>query len=299
MLILLTGSFGFLGRHIADYFLKLNNTILSLGLEKENEVICDLSVNIPLIKNEVEIVIHSAGKAHSDPITEKEKQTYFDINFNGTKNLCLSLEKSTIPKAFIFISTTSVYGVSKGENVDEGFPLMGTSAYALSKIKAEEYLTNWCQKNSVKLGILRPSLIAGKNPIGTLGAMINGIKNGMYYRIGNGSTRKSLIMATDVARAIPKLIEIGGVYNLCDSYHPSFAELDNLISKQLGLRQPKSIPYWVAKGLALVGDIKGPHFPINSDKLEKIVNTLTFSNEKARRELNWEPLDVLKYFTVI
>lgn len=34
--------------------------------------------------------------------------------------------------------------------------------------------------HNVKLSILRPSLIAGPNPPGNLGAMIHGIENGKY-----------------------------------------------------------------------------------------------------------------------
>lgn len=35
---------------------------------------------------------------------------------------------------------------------------------------------------------------------------------------------------------------------------------------------------------------------INSYKLEKMTKSLTFSNEKARKELGWEPLDVLENY---
>ena len=105
-------------------------------------------------------------------------------------------------------------------------------------------------------------------------------------------------MAEDIARLIPKLAEIGGIYNVCDNHHPSFAELEGLISKLLNKKTPRSIPYLAAKSIALVGDCVGNKFPINSCKLDKITQSLTFSNEKAKRELNWEPLDVLQNFRI-
>jgi len=128
--------------------------------------------------------------------------------------------------------------------------------------------------------------------------MINGIKSGKYLRIGDGSARKSILMAEDIARLIPKLTEVGGIYNVCDNNHPSFKELEELISKQLDIKDPKSIPYGIAKSLAIVGDVFGNKFPINSNKLNKITKSLTFSNEKAKRELDWEPMDVLKNFII-
>ena len=45
-------------------------------------------------------------------------------------------------------------------------------------------------------------------------------------------------------------------------------------------------------------NILGSKAPINSYKLEKMTKSLTFSNEKARKELGWEPLDVLENYRV-
>ena len=59
-----------------------------------------------------------------------------------------------------------------------------------------------------------------------------------------------------------------------------------------------NIPYGIAKALAFLGDCMGKYAPINSSKLDKIVNSLTFSNEKARRELGWEPMNVLEQFKI-
>ena len=50
--------------------------------------------------------------------------------------------------------------------------------------------------------------------------------------------------------------------------------------------------------LAKVGDLLGSKAPINSYKLEKMTKSLTFSNEKARKELGWEPLDVLTNYKI-
>lgn len=48
----------------------------------------------------------------------------------------------------------------------------------------------------------------------------------------------------------------------------------------------------------MVGNLLGSRAPINSYKLEKMTKNLTFSNEKARKELGWEPLDVLENYKI-
>ena len=163
---------------------------------------------------------------------------------------------------------------------------------------AEDYLTEWCAKHDVVLGILRPSLLAGRKAPGNLGAMVDGIQKGFYLNIASGKVKKSILMAEDISRLLPLLEETGGIYNVCDTYQPSFGELSASIANQLGKKKPISIPYWMAWCLAKVGDLMGSKAPINTYKLEKMTKSLTFSNDKARRELGWEPLDVLTYYKI-
>ena len=297
MTLLFTGASGFLGSNIIQLLNGAYN-IISIGLSPQDTYLVDIATDIPTFTDAFDVVFHAAGKAHSVPKTEAEKRLFFDVNLQGTKNLCTALERSGIPKAFIFISTVAVYGCDSGENITEEHPLNGTTPYALSKIKAEKYLEGWCAMHNVKLSILRPSLIAGPNPPGNLGAMIRGIRNGKYLSIAGGKARKSVLMVQDIANLLPMLIEKGGIYNVCDSYQPSFRELEIVICKQLNKKLPLSIPYWFAKSMAILGDCLGENTPINSLKLRKITNSLTFSNEKAMRELGWKPMNVLGNFQI-
>ena len=105
-------------------------------------------------------------------------------------------------------------------------------------------------------------------------------------------------MAEDIARLLPLVEDKSGVYNVCDSYQPSFGELSVSVARQLGKRKPLNIPYWVAWCLAKTGDLLGPKAPINSYKLQKMTESLTFSSEKAMRELGWTPVDVLTHYMV-
>jgi nucleoside-diphosphate-sugar epimerase len=294
--LLISGGSGFLGRSIIPT-LEKDFAITSVGIGSFDNIQMDLSQNIPELPGKYDTVIHAAGKAHVVPQNLEESYSFFAINTEGTKNLCKALEESP-PKAFIFISTVAVYGTEFGTGKNENDPLNGRTPYALSKIEAEKFLNQWCNKYNVRLSIIRLSLIAGKNPPGNLGAMVQGIKTGKYLRIGKGRARKSVLMAEDIARLVPKLVKKGGTYNLCDNRHPSFYELEELIAQQLGKKSPKAIPFWLAKLLAKAGDLVGSRAPFNSVKLEKITQPLTFSNEKAKSELGWEPLDVLENFKI-
>lgn len=297
MKLLFTGASGFLGNSIHPLLRNMYN-VITVGLTLQDDYVINIAENIPELHEHYDIVLHAAGKAHSIPNTELEKQLFFDVNLQGTKNLCTALEKVGVPRTFIFISTVAVYGCDYGVDITEEHPLNGTTPYAISKRLAEEYLQNWCRKHNVVLGIIRPSLIAGPNPPGNLGTMITGIRRGMYFSIAGGKARKSVLMVQDIANLVPLLVKKGGVYNVCDSYHPTFRELETLICNQMDRSLPLSIPYWLAKSMALMGDCLGKNAPINSLKFDKITKSLTFSNEKAIRELGWQPTNVLENFKI-
>jgi nucleoside-diphosphate-sugar epimerase len=292
MKILLTGASGFLGRTIMQ--VSVEHQVISLA-RNNADVNVDLSIEVPVLPI-CELIIHAAGKAHFVPKTEIEKQIFFNVNVQGTKNLLKAIENSGIPKAFVFISTVAVYGTEMGNLLKESAPLAATTPYGLSKIAAEKIVEEWCKEKNIICTILRLPLIAGANPPGNLGAMVKGISKGYYFNIGGGKARKSIVLAKDIAQIIPKIFQIGGIYNLTDRHHPSFKELSYNIAFQLNKKQPLNLPFFIAKGLAFIGNIFGKRAPINSCKLVKLTSDLTFDDTKAVEKLGWNPTPVLKGF---
>lgn len=295
--LLFTGGTGFLGYNVKPQ-LERQFEVTTCGITPDDKIKANLAKDIPNLPCRYDIVLHACGKAHVVPKTEAEKQAFYDVNYQGTVNLCAGLEKVGPPKALIFISTVAVYGCEYGDLITEEQPLNGDTPYAKSKIMAERYLTEWCTKHGVILGILRPSLLAGRKAPGNLGAMVNGVRKGIYVNIAGGKVKKSVLMAEDIARLLPPLIEKGGVYNVCDTYQPTFGELSESVAKQLGKNRPISIPYWLAWCFAIAGNLFGAKALFNTYKLEKMTKSLTFSNEKARRNLGWEPMDVLANYKI-
>ena len=211
-------------------------------------------------------------------------------------HLLESLKSSGIPKQFLFVSSVSVYGLNKGVLINENTDLKAIDQYGKSKIEAEAIVQKWCNENNVICTILRLPLIVGPNPPGNLGSMIKGIKNGYYFNIAGGNAKKSMVLASDIAKFILNAAEVGGTYNLTDGYHPSFFELSSSISYQLGKSSPKNLTFWLAKIFALGGDFMGKYAPFNTDKLNKITSTLTYDDSKAREILGWTPKPVLEGF---
>lgn len=292
--ILITGASGFLGKHIVS-ILSSKNKLYTLSRSNSHYSV-DLSKDVPVLNEKFDIVIHAAGIAHLSNL--KFREIFSNINVLGTRNLLRGLEYNSIPSKFVFISSVSVYGVTSGYNIDENFELLAKDPYGMSKIEAEKIVLDWCKLNNVVCTILRLPLVVGVDPPGNLSAMINGIKKGSYFNVSSGNARKSMVLASDVAKYVLQAAEVGGIFNLTDGNHPTIFDFSNHVSQQFKKKLPKSIPYWVAKILAIIGDLLGSRAPINSVKLKKVTSNLTFDDTKARDMFGWNPTPILMGFKI-
>ena len=291
MQILLTGSNGFLGTILYND-LKKSHSVYSLS-RKNSDFNVDLSSTVPLFAKNFDLVIHAAGKAHFVPKNLSESKIFFETNVKGTENLLSALEMSNLPKYFLFISSVSVYGLCEGTMIDENCPLKASDPYGKSKIEAENLVLEWCNKHNIICTIFRLPLIADINAPGNLGSMVKAINRGFYFNIAGGFAKKSMVLPSDISKYIPIATKAGGIYNLTDSFNPSFKELSSIIASKFNKKYVLNIPFWFAKVLACFGDVLGEKFPINSLKLNKICATLTFDDSLAKYTFGWNPTPVL------
>ncbi|WP_338875072.1 NAD-dependent epimerase/dehydratase family protein [Spirosoma sp. SC4-14] len=303
MTILLTGASGFLGSRIRKELLA-RHVLTTLGRQPvgERHIYCDLAEQVPNLQNQTfDYVINAAGKAHSIPKNRQEMADYDRVNVQGTARLLTALEQMpTLPKAVVHLSTVLVYGRQEGHLLDESTALLAKDAYGPSKVRAEQLVREWGMQRNVRTAILRLPLVVADQPNGNLAAMMTAIRRGYYVRIGNGSARRSMVRADDVAAVVVRAAEVGGVYNLTDGRHPSIHDLEEAIARCVGRTHIRTVPFGMAKHVARLGDginaVIGRKFPLDSIALQKLTNSLTFSDQAARRYLNWKPRAVLDCF---
>jgi len=303
MNILLTGASGFLGQHILVE-LSPRHTVTTLGrtLASERHIRCDLAREEPqLAPLGVDCVIHVAGKAHSNPRTEAERNEYEQLNVLGTHRLLSALDRlTTLPESLVYISSVLVYGCTAGWLLDEQTPSNATDTYGKSKAQAEELVRAWSEQNGVRLAILRLPLVAARQPTGNLAALARAIQRGYYVRLGDGSARRSMVRADDVAAMLLQAAAVGGTYNLTDGYHPAVRELEDGLARRANRRIWLTVSPSQARLLARLGDginpVIGGRFPLNTMALTKLTSSLTFSDDAARQKLGWNPRRVLDLF---
>lgn len=293
---LLTGASGFLGQRIHRELAKTGQ-VISLGRGMDADIRADLSVKVPTLPDSYEQVVHAAGLAHFLPRGWAERHAFSQVNLNGTLRLLLALDEcDNYPASFVYISSASVYGLTEGHDINEDAPLLGKTPYALSKIAAEEAIMNWCEIRGIRCVVLRPALLVGHGAPGSLAEMRRAIRGGYYVRIRGNAALKSAVLADDVAALVPKLYDEEGVFNLSDGKHVAFNQVEDMVAAALKKQIHWSVSRSILKAPALIGDVMQKlnlPFPLTTERLQQITQTLTFSDAHAREHLDWHPTPVM------
>ncbi len=299
--ILITGASGFLGKEIYEILNSKDNIVWTLGRSRVsiNNLSFDITdTNIYIPNSKFQHIIHLAGKAHSYPKTPDEVKEFYDVNYQGTRNLLNALTDQKEIKSFTFASTVAVYGLEEGENISELQIVKPITPYGKSKLDAEKLILNWCLERKIECLILRLPLIVGNNPPGNLGAMKKAIKRGRYIRIQGNNSKKSAVLASDIGNLISNFEFKGGVYNLTDGCNPKFSEIEEALEKSQNKKIKINLPLHLLKKISKIGDLlekANIKFPLNSSTIKKLTSSLTFNDDKARKELNWKPNSVIEY----
>lgn len=304
MTILLTGASSFLGSRIYAELTQMH-TVTTLGRTAvaARHITADLTKRLPSLAHaSFDYVVHAAGKVHSILRTAAERADYECVNVQGTARLLTALERMLVrPKAFVHISTVLVYGRSVGQLLDEATLPGATGVYGLSKVRAEAAVQEWGERTGIRVTILRLPMVVAESPGGNVAALIDAIRRGYYVRIGDGLARRSMVRADDVAAIIERAAGVGGTFNLTDGYHPGVGELEDALARYVGRNRPiRSVSLALGRIVAVVGDginaLVDRRFPLDTVALQKLTRSLTFSDERARTQLNWKPRSVLDLF---
>lgn len=200
--ILITGKSSYIGNHV------------KLWLEAApNDIKCKMTgtrngewkaVNF----SEYETVCHVAGIVHQKEKPEMEA-LYDEVNRKLTVEIAKKAKKEGV-KQFLFLSSMSVYGLSKGVITKDTVP-NPTTFYGKSKLAAEKELSA-LEDESFKIAVIRPPMIYGKDCKGNyarLSALAR--KTPVFPAVKNA---RSMLYISNLCEFIRILVEeqAGGIF---------------------------------------------------------------------------------------
>lgn len=229
-----------------------------------------------------------------------------------TEDDAVKLIDDTKPKHVVVVSSTAVYGLSSGENIDETAPIKPTGNASRHLASIEERIKERCKATGAACTILRPADVVGTGMEGFTGRLARDVNNGSYMHVKGNEAQRSIVHAIDVAKAVRAVAEkagdcgegltgtevaqgIEGVYNLTDRSGATIEQLADAIAYRLGNKRIFTTGLKAAKALALLGDITLGALPWSRKKLKARTTTLTFNSFAISKHTTWEPMSVTEY----
>ena len=284
--ILVTGGAGFIGFHLCKKLSELTDNLmiydnLSSGkIENIQDVpqakfvkgdILDTKKLYGLEKTD--LIYHLAAQVVV-PYSMENPLDDFETNAKGT--LCV-LEKARKDDAkLVFASSAAIYGNPTQLPTSEDYGFHPFSCYGLSKVVGEEYCQMYHEQSGLDVVITRFANVYGLRCHGVIHDFLDKLaKNPNKLEIiGTGQQSRDFVHVSDVVDLLATVGSLesanGKTYNVGLGKTTKIIDLAKMMLQILNL-QDKTVV--TTTGVSWQGDI----------------HTIWFNNEKAKKELNWNP----------
>jgi len=294
-MILVTGSDGFVGRNYRRFLASKGESCvcavrradpgeMSAGTTAVGDI--DSRTDwLPVLRN-VRTVVHLAARVHVFGREAQALDQYREVNVSGSVNLARQAANSGV-RRFVYVSTVKVHGEESG---DEPFKASDNPApadwYSVSKLEAEEALSELCRDSNMELVIIRPPLIYGQGVKGNFARLVKLVRRGYWLPLGMIRNRRSLLgidnfcSLLDVCANHPAAS--GKIFLASDGQDVSTPDLIRLIAKHCDV-PARLLPVPVSI-LELAAGLMG-----KGTRMSKLTGSLQVDCSTTRQLLDWTP----------
>jgi UDP-glucose 4-epimerase len=207
--ILVTGSEGFIGSHVAQLLRDNGLDVFTMDLvgEGNKHTVIDLtSADLESYVNSLrpEVIIHLAAQVDVVASFKNPRKDLY-INGIGTLELLLAARRAGTKK-FVFVgSGGAIYDSNSSMPVDEKAKTNPISPYGLSKLLAEGYVRIFCEEFEIEWVSLALSNCYGdvrRHGRGVIHSFYTSLINGQSPIINGADVTRDFVHVDDVARAV-------------------------------------------------------------------------------------------------
>lgn len=296
--VLVTGGTGFLGRALCaalvaeglrvTCLVRRPEARLPIGVERWiAPELPELAPDTERRLADVDIVVHSAGRAHmlqdraTDPLTAFRR-----VNTEGSLTLARAAAAAGVQR-FIFVSSIGVNGSQSGDRAfradDQPQP---DSPYAQSKWEAELALTRLQDETGMAVIHLRPPMIYGPAAPGNFALLARLVAKGWPLPLGGLRAPRSFVALDNVVDILTHMVRHpnppSGVYLVADAQVTTTTEFIRAISHGMG-QNLNLIPV-PAGALQMLASLAG-----RGDQIRKMSVPLAVDTRSTEARLGWTP----------
>lgn len=244
--VMVTGSAGFIGSHLAEalrekYVVHGIDNFSSGNIKSVPTIHADLLTDaIDLYFSEIDTVFHLAANpdVKFGAISTK---TPLEQNVLVTYNVLEAMRRNNVKK-IVFASSSTVYGNAKTPTPEEYSPLEPASIYGASKLACEALICAYCHMFGMQAWVFRLANILGqRSNHGIIPDFIQKLRtNARSLEIlGDGEQNKSYLYIGDCISAILSGFEKSSkrinIFNVGSDDQMKVIEIANLICKEMNV----------------------------------------------------------------
>ncbi|MBR6046445.1 MAG: GDP-mannose 4,6-dehydratase [Ruminococcus sp.] len=246
MRALITGSEGFIGRHLTAELRANGYEVIGGDISSGADELLDITdlsaLCFLLSELRPELIINLAGQANVG-LSWKQPQTTVELNTVGFLNLAEAVKDFDRSIRIIAIGSADEYGRlgDRGVSVTEETPLSPANPYSVSKYAQELFAEMYVKNSGLDICCVRLFNLSGAGQ--GRGFMIPDFASGIaeieagrrdFLPVGNLESARDFTHVKDACRALRLIAEkgrTGGIYNICSGRAYKAQEiLDRLVS---------------------------------------------------------------------
>jgi UDP-glucose 4-epimerase len=215
-LIAVTGASGYVGAHCVAEAMKRGERVVAIStqpakaalLSKRDQLIWHFVSDYHALNEGdwsqrfagVKTVIHCAARVHQ---TSPESAQHMQRDNVVLTDLIARAAVAAGVEQFIFLSSAAVYGDAPTRTaISLNAPLNGRTAYALSKIEAEQKLAECANSLGIGIDIFRPPVVYGVGAPGNLSRLARMVAHGWPLPFGAIHNRRSVVSIRTLVASI-------------------------------------------------------------------------------------------------
>jgi len=295
--VLVTGASGFIGQQLVSYLSELSSFRVVATAR--------YSISVPEtvqfrqspelgedsdwgeVLSGLETVIHLAGRAHVlNESSASPLELFRKVNCDGTLSLARQALAAGV-RRFVFISSIGVNGYQTiSDPFNESSLPEPHADYALSKLDAEQGLRKLVAGTSMKLVLIRPSLVYAAHAPGNFQRLLKLVASGMPLPFALVKNQRSMVALENLVDFIALCIEHPAAANelflISDGVDVSTPEIIRYLSEGMGQKTCLlPVPNILMRlGASLIG---------KQVMYTQLCGSLVVDCSKARNLLGWKP----------
>lgn len=296
--VLITGANGFIGRALAARLRELGTTVRGVDLvaAPADDVVAGTTVDPDPWAGQlagVDAVVHTAALVSNAAPLDKA----WEVNVLGTHRVLRAAVAAGVPR-FVHISSIAAYGFDFPDGVTESDPVRVSGySYVDTKVNSEHVVLAAHVAGEIAATIIRPGDVWGPGSRPWTIIPLEMISKGQMILPADGDGIFSPIyidnLIDGMVLALGAKAAVGQIYNLTDGYGISCSDYFGRLAAMAGGKVrtlPTPLALLLTASLGTIQRRLGITSELTAGTVEMLKRTGTYSVEKARTHLGFEPL---------